>query len=207
MKTQTLNAISYSFDMLAFVFQKKEINDKVRSIYLFGSSVRGELSKGSDIDLFFDIDEKQEDVIKRIVDSGIINFEASKDYEKWKLLNFTHPFSIQAGNLGSWELKSSIASEGILLYANNLAVSAGERNVLFVIKYPKSKKKYIKTRRLLFGRDEKFYKGTGRVQQVNGRRLSHNVFIIPKTAQKEMMDVLSKEKIDFSMTEIMCMQA
>lgn len=189
--------------MLTFVFQKKEINDFIKSAYLFGSAVRGELTRESDIDLFFDCNKENEAIIKRIVDSAVLNFEASKDYEKWKLLRFMPPFSVQVGTLDEWELKSSIASEGILLYSNKPIISTGERNVIFTINYPRIKKKYINLRRLLFGRDETFYKGKGQVQLCNGKKLSSNVFIVPKSEQKNFMDLLSREKIDFSMTEVM----
>ncbi|MBI4140202.1 hypothetical protein HY485_00025, partial [Candidatus Woesearchaeota archaeon] len=161
-----------------------------------------ELTKESDIDLFFDCNKKNEEFLKRIVDSAILNFESSKDYDKWKLLHFTYPFSVQVGIINEWQLKSSIASEGILLYTNKPAIITGERSVLFVMHHPKKKKDYIRIRRLLFGRDEEFYKGKGAVQQANGKKLSNNVFIVPQAQQKDIMDILSKEKIDFSMTEI-----
>jgi len=202
LKTQTLNAVAYTYDMLTFVFQNKELDDKVHSIYLFGSSVRGELTKKSDIDLFFDCDKKNEDAVKRIIDAGILNFECSKDHEKWKVFGFTHPFSIHVGILDEWELKSSIASEGIVLYTTKQTLTTGEKSVLFVINYPKRKRDYIRIRRLLFGRDERFYKDKGLVQQADGKKISSTVFIVPQTQQKMLMDALSKEKIDFSMTEI-----
>ena len=46
-------------------------------------------------------------------------------------------------------------------------------------------------------RTEEFYKGKGLIQQI-GKKLSSTVFIVQKT----IMDMLSNEKVDFSMTEI-----
>ena len=60
LKSETSSAISYCYDMLSFVFLNKEIAEKTKAIYLFGSSVRGELTKDSDIDLFFDCDRQDE---------------------------------------------------------------------------------------------------------------------------------------------------
>lgn len=202
MKTQTFNAVAYTYNMLTFAFQKTDMIEKVNAIYLFGSAVRGTLTKKSDIDIFFDCDKKDEKLVKRIVDSAVLNFEASQDFEKWKRFNFVYPFSFQNGVLDEWELKSSIASEGIVLYSKKPVMNRGERSVLFVIKYPKQKKEYIRVRRALFGRDETVYKNGGIVQQINGKKLSTNVFIIPQTQQQRIMELLSHKKVEFSMTEI-----
>lgn len=188
--------------MLSFIFHNPTIDDKIKSIYLYGSAVRGELTKKSDIDLFFDCKEENEEFVKRLVDSGIVKFFSSKDYEKWKLLHFTYPFSIMAGDLKGWDLKLSIASEGILLYSNKASLDVGERCVLFRISYPKKKNEYIKIRRILFGRDEEYYRGKGIIQAINGKKISTDVFIIPKSQQARIRDVLDKEKIDYSMKEI-----
>ncbi|MBI4919224.1 nucleotidyltransferase domain-containing protein [archaeon] len=202
MKNETVTAIAYCYDLLTFAFQNKELAEKTNEIYLFGSSVRGELDKGSDIDVFFDCDEKDEEDINKMANSGVIKFEQSKDFEKWKLLKFKYPFSIQTGNLKTWELKTSIASEGILLYSKKKILEEGERKTIFTIKYPKKKKEYIKIKRLLFGRTEEEYAGKGLIQSIKGKKISSNVFIIPKEEQPKMKDRLVKEKIDFSMKDL-----
>ncbi len=201
LKTQTINAISYSFGLLSFVFQNPEAK-KIKGIYLFGSAIRGELHSKSDIDLFVECKKEDEKQVEQVVNSGIVKFESSKDYQKWKLFKFTYPFAVNFGRLDEWDLKLSIASEGIQIYNRESGVSAGERRVLFTIKYPKKKKDYIKIRRLLFGRDEEYYVGTGLIKSMTGKRISSNVFIIPKEEQTKMREILAKEKIDFSMQEI-----
>ena len=113
----------------------------------------------SDLDLFIECDDTQKRT-EQVVNSGIVKFLSSQDYQKWKLLKFVYPFSVQFGRLQEWDLKLSIASEGIQLYNLKSGSSDGERKVLFTMKYPKEKKKYIKIRRLLFGRDEEYYLGT-----------------------------------------------
>ena len=193
--------------MLSFVFQQVEAGKRIKAIYLFGSAVRGELQSKSDIDLFVECAKEDETRVKQLLDSGIVKFETSKDYLKWKLFHFTYPFSYQVGRLEEWELKLSILSEGILLYNIQSGLQGGERSVLFSIIFPKEKKEYIKVRRLLFGRDEKFYRGGGRVQEVKGKKISSSVFIIPKEEQGEMMQVLSKTKIAFSMTEVIWLKS
>lgn len=202
LKTQTINALSYCFNLLSFVFQNPDAQ-RIRSIHLFGSAVRGELHPKSDIDLFVECKKEDEKRVEQVVNSGIVKFESSKDYQKWKLLKFTYPFAVNFGRLQEWDLKLSIASEGIQLYNKENTVSMGERKVLFTIKYPKGKKNYIKLRRLLFGRDEEYYIGTGLVGSMKGKKTSSNVFIIPKEGQTRMREILAKEKVEFSMQEIM----
>ena len=202
MKIQTVNTISYCFDLLSFIFQNQDAGKKINSFYLFGSAVRGELQKTSDIDLFVEGEKTYEEQIKSLVNSGLVKFTCSKDYQKWKLFHFTYPFSFQIGQLAEWDLKLSIASEGILLYSKTAVPSTGQRKVLFVITYPTQKKEYIKIRRLIFGRDESYYQGTGLLKKYQGEKISSNVFIIPKEYQTVMIEVLSKEKVTFSMKEM-----
>lgn len=192
--------------MLSFIFQHRETGDKVSSIYLFGSAVRGELQAKSDIDLFVECAAKDELIIKRQVESGIRRFITSRDYQKWKLLKFTYPFAVHYGNLQEWHLKLSIASEGLLLYAKGTAIPIGERYVLFSLTYPREKKKYIRARRLLFGRDEEQFQDKGLVGTVGGQKLSPHIILVPKDEQYRAIDVLAKEKIAFSMKEIILVE-
>lgn len=164
--------------------------------------MRGELHKDSDIDLFFDCKKEEELTVKQITNAGILRFQNSKDFEKWKLFNFTPSFSVQIGAIKEWDLQLSIASEGFLLYSRKHILEVGERKVLFIVKYSKKKREYIKIRRLLFGRDEYYYKGKGIVNELQGKRICSHTFVVPKTAQTMIIDLLAKEKIDFSMTEI-----
>ncbi len=215
LKSQTVRSISYCFDLLGFIFQNPDAGKIIKSIYcmnfprlplksiyLFGSAVRGELEKTSDIDLFVECDAGAEGKAKSLVDSGLAKFMVSKDYQKWKLFQFIYPFSVQIGLLADWDLKLSIVSEGIVLYSRMKIISAEERRVLFIFKYPLKKKEYLKIRRIIFGRDESYYQGTGLLNNYKGEKISSTVFIIPKIYQTNMMDVLSKEKVAFSMKEI-----
>lgn len=202
MKTQTSNALAYTCHYLSFLLKKREAAVKIKAIYLFGSAVRGTLEKGSDIDLFIDCPVADEDQMKKWAHSALIQFTASRDYNKWKLLRFTYPLSIQVGKLQEWDLKLSIASEGILIYAPGRTRPEGKRVTLFTISYPTSKKSYVRLFRLLFGRKEKEYMYPGIVAQWGGKQVAAAVFFVPQHEQVRMAEVLSKEKVHFSMTEM-----
>ena len=206
LKTQTANALSYCQNLLSFIFQHKEAADKIATIYLFGSAVRGELHKNSDIDLFITCKAKDEQRVKNLTESAILRFTFSLDYKKWKLLKCTYPFSIQYGNLEEWDLKLSIASEGLVLYSET-SLPQGERYVLFTLTYPPQKNKYIALRRLLFGRDEEQYIQGGTIHKLRGKKISSHAFLLPKEEQTTLIDLLSKHEITFSMKEIMLLES
>lgn len=203
MNKQTLNATALAQNLLVYLFINTGIKDKVNNIYLFGSAVRGDLTKESDIDIFIDCRKKDEKEVEAIAKSALLRFYKSKDYEKWKLLRFAYPIAIQIGELATWHLKSSIASEGILLYSKTPIIESKERKVLFILKLPKEKNKYLKITRKLLGRMEKGYKEHGLLNDANGERLSTNVLIVPKENQQKIVEFLVKEKVEFRMKEVL----
>ncbi len=185
---------------ISFIFLDPNIDSHINSIHLFGSAVRGDLTKDSDIDLF--IDCKNEREVENIVKSALSRFYRSKDYEKWQLLKFTYPISVQVGNIKEWQLKTSIYSEGLLLYSKKIEFESAERKVLFIFQLPKDKKKYLHLIRFLYGRKERGYKEHGLIKDVNGSKLSSNILIIPKENQLKLIEFLNKEKVDYTMKEI-----
>ena len=201
---QALKAIAYAENALSFVFMDSAVNDFINNVYLYGSAVRGKLRDDSDIDVFIDCDTGKEDILERIAKAALSRFYQSKDYDKWRLLKFDYGISVQAGSLMNWHLKTSILSEGILLYSKKIGILQAERKVLFIYELPKKKKHYLHFIRNLFGRKEEGYKDTGLLGEVNGRRISTNVIIVPKENQQKIMEFMNKEKIIYSMNEI-CM--
>lgn len=199
---QTLQAIAYAQNAVSFIFLDSGINDFIKSIYLYGSAVRGELANESDIDIFIDCYADKDRIVEGIAKSALSRFYKSKDFDKWKLYKFNYPILIQAGNLMSWHLKSSISSEGILLYSKKSEILPAVRKVLFTYTLPKKKKNYFHFTRTLFGRKEKNYKDKGLLGVVNGIKISTNVVMVPKENQQKIMRFMQQEKIDYSMKEI-----
>ncbi len=197
---QTIKAIAHVQNFLSFVFLDTAISSKIQAVYLFGSAVRGDLEPESDIDVF--IDTKEEKLVGEHIKKALSNFLSSNDYEKWRLLRFTYPLALQAGNLIGWHLKESIASEGILLYSKDVAVIPKERKLLVKVELPKDKKKYLRFARLLCGRAEKGYKDKGFLAHVNGERIGSNIILLPKESQYLLTELLNKEKINYTLTEI-----
>ncbi len=195
-------AIAYAQNALSFMFLQNEIKDKVNSVYLYGSAVRGELMKESDIDVFIDCEPEHEKNIELISNSAISKFCSSNDYNKWKLLKFTNAISIQVGQFMKWELKTSILAEGILLYSKKPEILPATRKVLFAFQLPKKKKNYLNLTRALYGRKEQGYKEHGFLKNVNGHKMSSSVIIIPKEYQQKTMQLFQSKLVNYSMKEI-----
>ena len=193
--------LAYASDFLTFLFLEKGAG-KIRSIYLFGSAVRGELEKESDIDIFIDCSTRDEDEIIKTSKLAQSKFKQSKDFEKWKNFRFSYPISIKSGPLQEWGLRQSILSEGILLFSKTVMPVSVEKIVLFSIQFPEKRKDYLKITRLLFGRHEKGYSDPGLVSFANGEKLGSNVFTVPKLSQGEFIKLLHENKTEFKMVEL-----
>ena len=195
-------AIAYAQNALSFVFLDSGINDYITAVYLYGSAVRNELSEESDIDIFIDCKAGKEKILEGITKAAISRFYKSKDFDKWKLFKFNYNISFQTGDLITWQLKTSIIAEGILLYSKKSEIFPAERKVIFTYDLPKNKREYLHFIRNLFGRKEEEYKDLGLLGDVSGQKISSNVIIIPKENQQKITEFMQKEKINYSMKEI-----
>lgn len=202
MNNQTSRAVSYAWNALAFLFLDARISSSIRAIYLYGSASRGELTSESDLDLFIDCPAEKEDQLEKAAKSACSRFYQSKDYEKWKQLDFTYPFSIRAGDLASWELKNSIMADGLVLYSKNPDLAKVNRQVLIIFELPKKKEKYLRFIRSLYGRKEKGYKEHGILKDLSGTKIGSNVILIPKENLSLILKFLNHEKINYSFKEI-----
>ena len=195
-------AIAYVENALSFMFLQNDIKDKINSIYLYGSAVRGELLKESDVDVFIDCEPEHEKAVEAISKSAVSLFYSSNDFNKWKLFKFTPSISIQIGQFERWDLKTSILAEGILLYSKKPDILPATRKVLFAFQLPKKKKNYLNLTRALYGRKEHGYKEHGFLKEVNGHKMSSSVIIIPKEYQQKTMQLFQSKLINYSMKEI-----
>src|SRR3989344_2891457 len=76
---QTLQSIAYVQNALSFVFLDLGIGDAINRVYLYGSAVRGELGKDSDVDIFIDCEPGKEKAVEGIAKSAFSRFYHSKD--------------------------------------------------------------------------------------------------------------------------------
>jgi len=202
---QTQQAIAYAQNALSFVFLDATLIKKCNAIYLFGSAARGEMEKESDIDLFFDFGSEEEKK-EAALHAALKRFYQSQDFQKWKLLGFTYPFSIKVGKLEEWELRTSVQADGILLYSKEPLISETKRHILITYTLPRKKTRYLSLVRTLFGRNEKGYKDTGIMGASHAKKIASTVILVPKEHVKPVFDLLQKEKIEYSFIEVSLIQ-
>lgn len=195
-------AVAYVENALSFLFLDPVPLSYIRTVYLYGSAARGELTESSDIDVFIDCTPEKEKDVEGAAKAAFSRFIFSQDYEKWKRLGFYFPFSIQVGDFQSWELRDSIFADGILLYSRNASSISGVRSLLFILDLPKSKKKYLHFIRAFFGRKEKGYKDHGLLHELHGIKISSTVVMIPKEHMQTATQFFIKEKISYSFKEV-----
>lgn len=193
--------IAYVYNYLSFLFLDKKAKTFIKSVYLFGSGVRDELREDGDIDIFLSCESSNQSIVKNSVDRARALFYSSQDFLKWKHLGITQKLSIKVGVLEEWELKTSIQSEGIQLYGPP-AISVYERGMIVTLELPEKHKRYVQATRALFGRKEKFFASKGIVEELGGKRLGKNTFIIPLSQRKQISDFLVKNKINYTLQEI-----
>jgi predicted nucleotidyltransferase len=202
MKNSKSDLIAYAMSFVSFVLPKIKVNE----IILFGSVSRGDYGKESDIDLFFDVDnndDNQEKEIKKVLDNELIKFSKSKIGETWSLMGIKNNISIKVGKLDEWKLKRSIISDGIVLYGKYKELPKGiEKFIYFNIKPIKNIAKRNKIIRSLFGRKEENYNNEGIINKFKGSRLTPTSFLIHSEYLKDIIDLFSKEKIDYSFFEV-----
>ena len=191
------NLESYASSFVSFVLPKIDVEE----IILFGSVARGEATEKSDVDLFFNTKENEKS-IKEIISRELKKFYKSRVYETFYLKGIKNPISIEAGNLDEWKLKRSIISEGIVLYGKYKEVPEKMKGfVLFNLTPINNIAKRNNLIRQLFGRKEKNYQTKGIIDEINGKKLSPTSFIIPLEHKNKIIDIFSKEKIDYKLFE------
>lgn len=185
---------------MSYLFREKNIEPKIKTIYLFGSVARGDFDKESDIDLFIDIEKTNEEFIKKASEIALKRLYAIEG-KKWELKGVINALAVKIGDISEWDLKESIIREGIILFGQSSAVGM-QKYLLFSFLHSKEQKKRIYVIRKLFGRMEKEYQEQGVVQKYNGKFLSPRVFIVPALALKEITQFFAEEKVQYEFDEI-----
>src|SRR3989344_2546193 len=145
--------IAYALDFSSFLIQKIREKEKIKNIILFGSVARDEASEESDVDLFIDINKENKSLENEI--RNILNkFISSAKYRNyWKVLEVENEIKLTIGELEKWEeLKSSITSNGILLYGKFMPeIKEGKHRTFFFWENIKPNTKRVLFNKQLFG--------------------------------------------------------
>ncbi|MEK6927189.1 MAG: nucleotidyltransferase domain-containing protein [Nanoarchaeota archaeon] len=173
---------------------------KVEEIILFGSVARDEADKNSDVDIFIDVKENEKEV-EKIIKKELLKFYKSQIYDKWRIKEINNELSVKVGDINNWELKEIIKQEGIILYGKNKSNDNLIDYTYFNLKPIKNIAKRNKTIRFLYGRKEKNKETKGIIEKI-GKKLNALSFIVLTNQSREIIDILRKEKVEFSFFNI-----
>lgn len=205
------SVIAYTYDFLSLLLEDSELKEYFKEIILFGSVAKGTSDEKSDIDLFFNIKNKEkisniEETIKRILKSFEVKAERT-----WKIKNISFPISFIVGNLDEekWKsLKEEIISSGVVLYGNYKEFPKGliQKYMMYYSLVGLSRKDKMRFIRAFSGysikKNKKEYKQEGMLKKISGLKISQNVIMIEKENLLLIKQIFSKFKIKYHIVEI-----
>ncbi|MDO8661398.1 MAG: nucleotidyltransferase domain-containing protein [Candidatus Woesearchaeota archaeon] len=195
--------ISYALSFVSFLLDTI-VGKDIQRIILFGSVARGDFTKDSDIDLFVEVEEKQEQEIQK----QLVLFRQSQFEKMWVLKGVTNDISLKVGKLQQWKLKRQVISSGMLLYGKYDELPENTTYCLLVQTdvSKNSVSKQMRVWRALYGYVQKIgakrYEQQGLVQKAGGKKLGKGVFIIPFIHRSEIIQLLNKNNISHKVYEL-----
>jgi len=201
---------AYIYDLLSMVFEDEPLKEKITSVILFGSVAKKSYDKKSDIDLFFDIKNKEEakDIEVRL--RNILKSFEVKSQKTWVLKGINLPICFIVGCLEdkTWEgIREEIISSGILLYGPYKEIPKNIKHYFLFYYSLKdlNKKNKMKFIRNLFGyrliKDRKEYKQVGLLEKIKGSKLSSNTILVPLEDMPLIKKLFNDFKVKYKIME------
>lgn len=194
--------IGFAQAYLSYLFRDPDFQRvRVRGIYLFGSVARGDFDEKSDVDIFLDTEKGDEKALEKAVKRALKRFLGSEEYKKFALQGVRNSISPLVGRLESWELKGSVAKEGLVLFAVSPSFGLEKYFLLCIEPISKAADRNRVMRRLA-GRKEKHFQGKGMISDARGQSLGTRVFLVPAENIHPFLKLFSEEKVNYRMIEI-----
>jgi len=198
--------IGYAMSFISALISCRQLSKQllIRRAILFGSIARDDFNKDSDVDIFIDVYSSDlEEKVKDIVNERLKHFEQSKLNKTWKLKGIENQISCSVGMLQEWDLRTSVASDGVVLYGafKDLSTDERPRYVLFMLESISDVTKRNRVVRKFIGRREKNFISKGLVKELHGTVLSSRAFMVPPEASERIARILGKENVEYRLFE------
>jgi predicted nucleotidyltransferase len=174
-----MELISYASDFVSFIIQNSKNTEKINSIILFGSVARKQATKESDIDLFIDVSDNEQEIEKE-VNKILQDFYKSIKYKNyWSLYGINNEFSIIVGKINEWKLKDSMLGNSLVLYGKySPKLDDGENKTIISWETIKNNSKRVMLNKKLFGFKHYKHKYKGLIEIYHGVKLGTNSILI-----------------------------
>ena len=177
---------------------------KIKSVILFGSVAGGTEQKGSDIDLFFDVDgsKKFQTGLRAKLNKTAEGFSLSNAALLFKAKSIDNEFSIKVGKLDEWaDLARSIASTGITLYGKYTKQPAGlKAYTIFSWEKPGKAKGALLNKIYGYKAVNKRYPGL--LKKHGGTKLGPATIMVPSSSRDLFSDIFKKYKVNYSRYDV-----
>ncbi len=202
--------LAYIYDFLSAAFENKLIEEEVKEVILFGSAAKKNYDEKSDIDVFFNIMNKEKsEEIEEALRESLKSFEIKAE-KSWALKKITFPISFIVGLLDDkqWRaLKDEIASSGKVLYGpyKELPGKIIQKYLIYYSLNNLKRKEKMKFIRELFGysikKGKKEYLQRGLISKLDGIKLASNVILVNSQTLAEIKAFFNKNKVEYKIIE------
>ena len=192
---------AYASYFVSYLLHELKDVSPIKNIILFGSVVRGDAQKDSDVDIFIEVWEKKrnlEEKIRNIVD----RFYKSREALLFKARGIDHTLHIIVGKFSdSPKIKEGIEAHGIVLYGQYVAqhVQGKKYFVLFWDRIEKNRGAFL-NKLYGFRVRGRIYKGL--VELFGGKRLGKSSIMIPVERKGDIHLLLKKYGVHATVFEI-----
>lgn len=172
---------------------------KVRKIILYGSAVRGDYNKYSDIDLFFDVIGKASELNEKIL-------KAERAFRK--IASAHNDFSLIVDDLSKkkWEdLRRSMSLHAIELWDRYSAEPVSGLKQYALVSWfvsAKDAKTRVKLARALYGYTRSGRKYIGLLEQIGAKKVSQGVVLVASEHINKIRAVLDKIGAKYNLRDV-----
>lgn len=173
----------------------------ISTIILFGSAAKGDASKGSDIDLFIEVERKSKSLEKKIMQITEA-FYKSREALLFKVKGIDNKINVIVGKLAEWaELQKSIESTGIILYGKYIPAGGSGRKFTLIFWEVIGKNRGSFLNKLYgFNLNKKRYPGL--LEKNEGRKAGKSSIMVPIEHSQEVLKLIEHHKVKAQIVEI-----
>lgn len=192
---------AYASYFVSYLLMNIKDASVINKVILFGSVVKGESSKDSDIDIFIEL-KKDNKKLHVLIEKILEDFYKSREALLFKAKGIDNKINLAIGKLDEWKnIKKSIENEGIFLYGRYVPTSRNGKKytILFWDRIEKNRGAFL-NKIYGFKARGKLYKGL--IENFKGMRLGKSSIMIPIEHRQEILDLIKKYKVNAKIIDI-----